>query len=427
MDILTGSYTGELYLFRRKKDGSFAGRRLLRDENGANLKIPYSVTPEAIDMDADGDLDLVVGTRTGPVYVVENIGTRAVPVWSKHKRPLKTTDGEVIKGSNAHHADWDGDGIRDLVLGSEYGAIRWYRNVGKNDWPRYAGGGELVKKGTFERLEEGENPGRPGSRTKVPVADWNSDGLADLQVGDVAWQSKTLAPLSAEEQAEKVALEPGYKDISRRMRANTDAWLKMRKLMQPIPAEFTKRRRALLAEFTEYVGKMRKFDRNKESRVHGWVWLYLRKNPAAGRASAVAAAADVGAKEPRTVAMRVTSVPAAAKPGDTVEVRVTLKIADGWHTYADVPKHSSYPLTIVKLDLPKHVQAVGDWWRPEGQPSDDDADLSIYKGVVTFVRKVRVNAVPVTIRVHAAFQACDESVCLPPDSCKQELRIGSKQ
>ena len=48
------------------------------------------------------------------------------------------------------------------------------------------------------------------------------------------------------------------------------------------------------------------------------------------------------------VAVSISVVPKRAAPGDTVTVAVRFKIADGWHTYARVPKSSPYPTTALK-------------------------------------------------------------------------------
>ena len=264
-DIVTGSYTGQFYLFRRQADGSFAQRELLVDEAGDTLMMPfktvYSVTPELVDMDADGDLDLVVGNRSGAVQVVTNTGTRRAPVWSKQRQQLTTVDGQAIQGSNAHHADWDGDGLRDLVVGSEWGEVRWYRNLGANDAPRYAAGAVLVEKENAPRDPEGTTPKRPGMRVKVHVTDWDEDGRADLLVGDVTWQQATLKPLTAAEEKAKAELEREQAELERKLAAAAD----------------DQHRAATEQARREVSTKLRSYDRTRLN-THGWVWLYRRSS-----------------------------------------------------------------------------------------------------------------------------------------------------
>lgn len=170
-DIVTGSYTGQFYLFRRQPDGGFAQCDLVVDEDGNTLMMPfetaYSVTPELVDMDADGDLDLVVGSE----------------------------DGEVT----------------------------WYRNTGKNDAPRYAKGELLVAAGRTGYDPEGSTPKQHGMRVKVHVTDWNEDGKVDLLVGDVTWQETKLTPLTESEAEEKQALNKELSDLYDRRTKAQDA------------------------------------------------------------------------------------------------------------------------------------------------------------------------------------------------------------
>jgi hypothetical protein len=267
IDIITGSYTGQLYLFRRKADGTFAAREELVDETKATLMMPkYSVVPELVDMDKDGDLDLVVGARSDPVLVITNIGTRSAPVWSKEFKELKTADGTTIEGSNVHHADWDGDGVRDLLVGSEWGEVRWYKNLGANDAPSYAPGIVLVTQNNSPYAAEGSTPERSGLRVKVHVTDWNGDGRMDLLVGDVTWQQSALTPLTPAEAEAKAALE----------KARDALYEKMAK------APEGPERDKVQATIDEYRTKLHAYDRTK-LHTHGWVWLYLRRGePAKG-------------------------------------------------------------------------------------------------------------------------------------------------
>jgi hypothetical protein len=263
LDLVTGSYTGQFYLFRRQQDGGFAQRELLVDEDGATLMMPfetvYSVTPELVDMDADGDLDLVVGNRSGTVQIVTNLGTRQTPKWSKQRRDLTTIDGKPIAGSNAHHADWDGDGMHDLIVGSEGGDVTWYRNAGRNESPRYTPGKTLVAARHSERGAEGSTPEHHGMRVKVHVTDWNEDGKVDLLVGDITWQESKLTPLTEAEAKTKKALEKELEELYARGYSTDE----------------TAQREAATKAIADVQAKLRPL-RRTETHPHGWVWLYLR-------------------------------------------------------------------------------------------------------------------------------------------------------
>ncbi|MCA9764724.1 MAG: VCBS repeat-containing protein, partial [Gemmatimonadetes bacterium] len=129
LDILSGSYTGEVYLFVRDDDGTFRQGVFLRNHDGEPLQTGTSITPEAHDLDGDGDLDLLIGTRTSGVFWHANLGTRNEPSYAAEGERLVTADGKRIQGSNAHYVDWDHDGVRDLVLGSEWGDVVWHKNL----------------------------------------------------------------------------------------------------------------------------------------------------------------------------------------------------------------------------------------------------------------------------------------------------------
>ncbi|MCP3918829.1 MAG: hypothetical protein GY711_25050 [bacterium] len=422
LDILSGSYTGEVYLFERGAAGELAQGRYLLNAEGDALKTGTSVTPEAIDMDADGDLDLVIGTRTDGVYVFENVGTRAEPSWSAESRTLKTVDGKKIEGSNAHHADWDGDGVRDLVVGSEWGGADWHRNVGTNDVPSYAAAVTLVGRHEYEERSEAEGPASPGSRTKVFVTDWNGDGEADLLLGDVQWLYKTLPPLTAEQEAEKVALEPILEEANAVLSEAVKERFAYAKEPTGVPEDVEAAYQAALDAYTPHARKMASFDRRKSS-AHGWVWLYLREadvddEPTAPCATSVPR--EFGPTRLRAAAFRVEGAPTRRR------VEATLKLRDGWHVYADTPDGAPYPATEPALSLPEGGRVVTGWsTRTAAHPATDDSGANWFVGEVTFTCEVEVAEPTDPLEVSMEFQVCDDQVCLPPKTLTVELALAA--
>jgi TolB-like protein len=72
-------------------------------------------------------------------------------------------------------ADWNGDGLYDLILGDQDGFVTVYLNQGTNDSPRYAVG---------MRLRGGGKEIKVRSPSAPYLVDWNGDGKIDLLVGN---------------------------------------------------------------------------------------------------------------------------------------------------------------------------------------------------------------------------------------------------
>jgi hypothetical protein len=134
--------------------------------------------PFVVDWDDDGQKDLLVSGGDGAILLYQNVGTDAAPVFGS-SIPI-TADGAAIAVPGpavTFVVDWDNDGNKDLVVGDGQGRVRWYRNTGPDDTPRFSLAGYLRAAGVDIQVS---GPAAP------IVVDWNYDGKKDLLVGDGA-------------------------------------------------------------------------------------------------------------------------------------------------------------------------------------------------------------------------------------------------
>jgi len=125
------------------------------------------------DWDGDGLKDLLVGHNNTIVFY-KNAGTPSEP---RLQAPVKLECPEKSfpLRPSPYVVDWDGDGKKDLLVGTEEAKVLFYRNVGTAAAPRLAAGEDLGLRGDGFQA---------GYRCRVEVTDWNSDGKLDLLVGN---------------------------------------------------------------------------------------------------------------------------------------------------------------------------------------------------------------------------------------------------
>ena len=129
----------------------------------------FHLAPAFGDLDGDGDADMLLGTWNQDVLYYTNEGSPKAPRWT-------LDEARAIKPPRISHAtpalgDLDGDGDLDLVLGQASGTLLLYRNAGSRATPRF----ELVAD-AFAGI-------RPGRRTAPSLVDIDGDGRLDLVVG----------------------------------------------------------------------------------------------------------------------------------------------------------------------------------------------------------------------------------------------------
>lgn len=89
------------------------------------------------DLDGDGDEDMILGEFTGYCYYLENTGGADSPAIFNTFTILLNADGAPIDGSTYCYptlVDLDRDGDEDLVIGRQTGELEYYENSGVGDY-----------------------------------------------------------------------------------------------------------------------------------------------------------------------------------------------------------------------------------------------------------------------------------------------------
>ncbi len=164
---------------------------------------------DCADIDADGDLDLFAGTQPGAVHWFENTGTRAKPNLAPGR--VVAWNGNYLIGdahSGVKVADFDGDGLLDLVSGRfweradldapdarrDFGGF--WKNVGTRTSPRF------VRRARRAPFTGQFQPCDAVRQNCVRAVDWDGDGKLDLIAGDTdgfIWFFKNLSRDGREE------------------------------------------------------------------------------------------------------------------------------------------------------------------------------------------------------------------------------------
>lgn len=312
-DIITGSWPGELYVFKGSKgEGgacTYAKPTQIQDKEGNPLNTGKASAVFASDWDRDGDLDLVVGSIDGWVWFVENESGGKALAFGKAVKV--EADGAPI---HEHHsgptiADWDGNGTLDLVVGQGDGKVVWYSNANRKGAPDLGAAQVLVE----------ANKGRPdgsrcGNRVKPHVCDFNGDGALDLLLGDFSMappkpleltdeQTKKRDELQGAVAALQQQMRPLYDKVTRAVMAELgievtgEGQAGVREAFQSMTDEqrqaYSTKMQAAMAENEEIKAvqtKMRALQQElrplvPRAQVNGNVWVLLREqaNPTTGQ------------------------------------------------------------------------------------------------------------------------------------------------
>lgn len=232
VDLVVGQEDGRVALMENSgrleaRMPQFMPPRFFRQKADA-VKCGALSTPYVVDWDGDGKDDIIAGNTAGYICFIKNLDGGCPPKWAEPVY-LKA-GGEVIRiqaGPNGsiqgpceakwgytvlNVADWDLDGLPDILANSIWGKVVWFRNCGTRTAPllEAARPVEVQWEGPAPKPEwnwwnpQGKNLVTQW-RTSPIVIDMNKDGLNDLVILD---QEGCLAFFKREKRNSRLLLLP---------------------------------------------------------------------------------------------------------------------------------------------------------------------------------------------------------------------------
>ncbi len=175
-DLLIGELNGNLYKLRNIGNASevvLDAPVLVMDNSNTPIDVGQSATPQLIDINLDGLIDLVVGEKSGNVNYFKNIGTVTSPSWMLMTDSMASANASSYLGLDGYSVPWvvaDTSDTWSLYIGTEKGNVNYYqfdRNAPSS--------GNLV-----DEMWQGI---REGDRSSCTFADFTQDGNIDMMYG----------------------------------------------------------------------------------------------------------------------------------------------------------------------------------------------------------------------------------------------------
>jgi hypothetical protein len=188
-DLYIGDYNGNIHFLNNIAGGNspanFTYVGMTRDyatPTDTFIDIGSNATPQLIDVDRDGDLDLIIGERAGNLNYYENTGSSGNPLFSLSTSSFGNVD--VMKPCCAGYSVpfmYESSGKYNLLVGSEAS-----RNHPETGWIWHYKDIDVNSSSTFSLSDSLYGNIWEGQRMTVNGADINADGQIDLVIGNYA-------------------------------------------------------------------------------------------------------------------------------------------------------------------------------------------------------------------------------------------------
>lgn len=191
-DLMIGDLNGKIHFYENKSNGSSIAFEK-KSENYFNIFGGTSASPQLVDLNKDGKLDIVLGRKNGSLAYFENNGTATSANFTAAPSIDsigKISSAEMIMSggipyyfdgySMPHVCDLDKDGRFEILVGSDMGRLFLFNNFEPNA-TRVC---DEITKVYSDGIGISPSDLLFGTKSAVTTADIDGDGVSELLIGN---------------------------------------------------------------------------------------------------------------------------------------------------------------------------------------------------------------------------------------------------
>lgn len=175
-DLLLGNSDGTLIFLENKAGANQPASWATPIRNYQSIDVDDFSSPQLVDLDKDGDLDLAIGEKKGNINYFENTSIASTPVFSTTPTTIGLSgfDMNVLNPASSYSNPcfFEVSGTFELFIGHENGFPFHFNNINNNIL------------GVYDTVSLGISSLWTGRYTDLDAADINNDGRMDLVIGN---------------------------------------------------------------------------------------------------------------------------------------------------------------------------------------------------------------------------------------------------